>query len=175
MNWLRNTKKVDENGNSFDFYLQEDEGPTSKSNVQNWDHKYFANIFSNADFELLPRLQKLCECISPKLPARFFILNHSYEFHLYKMTLMKVLFSDILLGNYCCKQHYKLHISLCEVEKCVTFPTRIRKVLCSMHICIILHTKTDWREHVAAFTSMCDSLCVSICLCPESARLIMGA
>lgn len=53
----------------------------------------------------------------------------SYEFHLYKMTLMKVLFSDILLGNYCCKQHYKLHISFCEVEKCVTFPPRMRKVL----------------------------------------------
>lgn len=41
---------------------------------------------------------------------------------------MKVLFSDILLGNYCCKQHYKLHISFCEVEKCVTFPPRIGKV-----------------------------------------------
>jgi len=48
------------------------------------------------------------------------------------------------------------------------------KCLCRMRICIILHTKTDWHEHVTVFTSICDSLCVSICLCPESARLIMG-
>lgn len=85
---------------------------------------------------------------------------------------MKVLFSDFLLGNYCCKQCYKHHISFCEVEKYTSFPPRTRKVFSrSMRICIILRIKTNWREHVSAFTSTCDSRCISICLCPESARL----
>lgn len=161
------------NGSHFYFCLQLDEGPTSKSSIQNWEHKYFVNISSNADFGLLPGLQNLGECISPKLPAHFFILNYSNEFHLYKMTLMKVLFSDVLLGNYCCKQHYKLHISFCEVEKYVMFPPQSGQ--CFHAVYIILHIKTDWLEHVSAFTRTCDSQSVSICLCPESARLTMGA
>lgn len=75
---------------------------------------------------------------------------------------MKVLFSDVLLGNYWCKQHYKLHISFCEVEKCVTLPPQMSTVFsCSMHnfthqygrmqtcLCIYQHVWQSMRLHLS--------------------------